>query len=137
VDFIEEMRDNIFVILEDEDKNIEELFLKYPFVSTYFMNRIIIGDYSDRDLFRFSEEYISQHNYQFLTEAKVDFFQKIGQILLESDQPLEESINLAKVSVKSADNRYKSQLAEILNNRNLDTEDLLYIVKEDIGGFNG
>lgn len=132
VDFMQDMRDNVFVILEDEYSNLEELFARVPFISTYFKERIILRKYTERDLFHFAEEYINEQNYQFLSEAKSEFFQKIGQILSESDVPLERVMDLAKVTVKSADNRYKSQLAEILNNRNLDTEDLLYIVKEDI-----
>lgn len=132
VNFLEEMRDSIFVILEDEDTNIKELFLRYPFMSTYFTNDIVIGYYKDRELFGFAKEYINQQNYQFITDAKSELFQKIGQILTENDKPLEAVMELAKAVVKSADNRYKSQLAEILNNRSLDTEDLLYIVKEDI-----
>ncbi len=132
VDFMEEMRGSIFVILEDEHKNMREFFLRYPFLRTYFVNGITLEDYSDRELFRFAEEYIKQQDYQFLTESKSEFFQKIGQILNGSDKPFKEVMDLAKAVVESADNRYKGQLAEILNNRNLDTEDLLYIVKEDI-----
>lgn len=131
-EFLIEMRDSVFVILEDDKQKIEALFIRCPFLSKYFSNQINIGGFTQRELFEFASLHISNQNYQFLSDAKTMFFQKIGQILTENKEPLEAVINLAKATVKVADNRYKSQLSEILNTRSFDTEDLIYIVKEDI-----
>ncbi|MFV0341788.1 MAG: hypothetical protein ACK5JH_02695 [Anaerocolumna sp.] len=134
--FLEEMSDSVFVILEDEYENMEDI-LKNQDINKYFKNYIVLEKYTERDLFRFANEYIHQHNYQLLDEAKEAFFTNIKQLLVQGEGTLEQVIHFSKTCVEAADHRYKSQLADILNNRNLDIEDLLYIVKEDIGGIHG
>lgn len=128
--FLDEMKDTIFVILEDELEKIQKFFLNNLTLYNFFKNKVVIPSFTGEDLKGFAIELIEKNNYQFLENVKEEFFQKIELILINRENAFEKVMSLTKSTIKNADNRYKENLSEI-NNENLDNRQL-YIEKEDI-----
>ena len=133
LDLLSEMKENILVILEDTEETLGSFLSGDNHLAEYFKNSIHLPEYSDRDLTGFAVAYIYGKDYLFTESVEEAFFEKVKLRMadLKPEERLLAVIEFAKETKQSADNRYKRMLTEIIGNRNLESEDLLYIMEED------
>ncbi|BCJ96860.1 hypothetical protein acsn021_44290 [Anaerocolumna cellulosilytica] len=136
LDLLSEMKENILVILEDKEEAFQSFLNGDKHLAEYFKNSIHLPEYSDRDLTGFAVAYINGKDYLFTESVEEAFFEKVKLRMadLKPEERLGAVIEFAKEIIQSADNRYRQMLSEILGNRSLDSEDLLYIIEEDFAG---
>ncbi len=130
---IGELNGNIFVILEDTESGIEELFQTNPGLSETFNSIIRIPAYTKEDLYGFAFTYIHNKDYEFTRDVKTAFETEIEKIIssVKEENRLEAVMELARKAKTSADARNKSMLTDIVYTRDLSSEDFLYIKTED------
>ncbi|WMJ85312.1 hypothetical protein [Anaerocolumna sp. MB42-C2] len=133
VSLIQNLGENIFVILEDNQKGMKNLFDRNPNIGEIFGNMINLPEYSKEDLSGFAFTYIRNNDYEFTREVKIAFEKEIERIInvVKNEDRLEAVMELAKRTKTSADKRNKSLLSDIIHDRDLSSEDFLYIKKED------
>ncbi len=130
---IRDLSRNIFVILEDEEYNIKKLLKKNPKLKEVFTSRIHLPDYTPEDILGFAFTYIQNYDYEFTGDARTAFEEGAKKILnsVTEEEQLEAVMELARNAKLSADERYKTLLSDIIRERDLNSEDFLYIKKED------
>ncbi len=130
---IQNLSENIFVILEDNQKGMKNLLDRNPKLGEVFSSTIKLPVYSKEDLSGFAFAYIRNSDYEFTREVKTAFEREIENIIhsVKEEDHLEAVMELAKRAKTSADERNKSLLSDIILDRDLSSEDFLYIKKED------
>ena len=134
---IQNLNKNIFVILEDNEKSMKKLLDKNPKLGEIFSSMIKLPDYSKEDLSGFAFTYIRNNDYEFTREVKTAFEKEIENIFhsIKEEDRLEAVMALAKKAKTSADERNKALLSDVILDRDLSSEDFLYIKNEDFCNY--
>lgn len=123
----------ILVSLEDEEDNINELLKREERLSSYFEHVIKIPKFTRNDRLGFVLCFLEDQDYKLSVEGKeilLNALEEIEENVEESEQ-LEVIFNFVKKAKLSAEQRNKSLLLDIMQSRQLDKYDLLYIKEED------
>lgn len=130
---IDELNGNLFVILEDTEKDINRLLQRSPKLSEVFGSRVNLPEYSKEDILGFAFTYIQNYDYEFMSEVKKTFEKELVKIMdsVKEEEWLEAVMNLARKAKASADKRNKGLLSDIIQARELNSEDFLYVRPED------
>lgn len=133
ISLILELGSNLFVILEDNENPIKELLMRNPELKETFDSHISLGDYTENDLLGFGITYIQNFDYEFTQNVKRSFIREIDRIIhsVQKEDRLEAVMKLAKKAKALADERNKEVLADIIQTRNLSSEDFRYMKEED------
>lgn len=130
---IRELEGNLFVVLEDKDKDMEELLKRSPKLREAFECTVRLPEYTKGDLLGFAFAYIQTYDYEFTLDVKKAFEKEIERIAdsVQTEERLEAVMNLARKAKASADKRNKALLSDIIQARDLSSDDFLYMKKED------
>lgn len=130
---IGDLNGNLFVILEDKEEDINRLLQRSPKLSEVFGSRVNLPEYSKGDILGFAFTYIQNYDYEFMSEVKKAFEKELVKIMdsVKEEEWLEAVMNLARKAKASADKRNKVLLSDIIQARELNSEDFLYVRLED------
>ncbi len=130
---IDDLNGNLFVILEDKEEDINRLLQRSPKLSEVFGSRVNLPEYSKEDILGFAFTYIQNYDYEFMSEVKKAFEKELVKIMdsVKEEEWLEAVMNLARKAKASADKRNKVLLSDIIQARELNSEDFLYVRLED------
>ncbi len=130
---IDELNGNLFVILEDKEEDINRLLQRSPNLNEVFASRVNLPEYSKGDILGFAFTYIQNYDYEFTSDVKKAFEKELEKILdsVKADEWLEAVMNLVRKAKASADERNKVLLSDIIQARELNSEDFLYVRMED------
>lgn len=123
----------LLVSLEDEESKIEELLNREKALYDYFEHVIRIPKFQRNDKLGFVLCFLEDQDYKLSPEGKeilVNALEEIENNVQETEQ-LEVLFDFVKKAKNAADKRNKSLLLNIMQSRNLESNDLLYIEKED------
>jgi tetratricopeptide (TPR) repeat protein len=130
---IDVLNGNLFVILEDKEDDINRLLQRSPKLSEVFGSRVNLPEYSKVDILGFAFTYIQNYDYEFTLDVKRAFEKELEKIMdsVKAEEWLEAVMNLARKAKASADERNKVLLSDIIQARELNSEDFLYVRMED------
>jgi hypothetical protein len=130
---IDELNGNLFVILEDKEDDINRLLQRSPKLKEIFGSRVKLPDYSKEDLLGFAFTYIQNYDYEFTLDVKKAFAKELEKTIdsVKEEERLEAVMNLTRKAKASADERNKALLSDIIQVRELNSEDFLYVRMED------
>ena len=130
---IDVLNGNLFVILEDKEDDINRLLQRSPKLSEVFGSRVNLPEYSKDDILGFAFTYIQNYDYEFMLDVKKAFEKELEKIMdsVKAEEWLEAVMNLARKAKASADERNKVLLSDIIQARELNSEDFLYVRMED------
>ncbi len=130
---IDVLNGNLFVILEDKEDDINRLLQRSPKLSEVFGSRVNLPEYRKVDILGFAFTYIQNYDYEFTLDVKKAFEKELEKIMdsVKTEEWLEAVMNLARKAKASADERNKVLLSDIIQARELNSEDFLYVRMED------
>lgn len=130
---IDVLNGNLFVILEDKEDDINRLLQRSPKLSEVFGSRVNLPEYRKVDILGFAFTYIQNYDYEFTLDVKKAFEKELEKIMdsVKAEEWLEAVMNLARKAKASADERNKVLLSDIIQARELNSEDFLYVRMED------